>query len=421
MDLLISILIFPAMKITMKISLYPHQEKAIKELDSGSILCGGVGSGKSRTAIAYYFCKECGGKLDKYYTLGSMTKPKDLYIITTAKKRDNLEWDQECAYFGLSKDRDLSWTHTQVFIDSWNNIAKYQEVENAFFIFDEQRLVGSGKWVKAFLKIAQHNRWVLLSATPGDTWSDYIPVFVANGFYKNRTAFLKRHAVYNRFTKYPKIDRYVDCKRLEDFRKRITVDMPYPRKTIRHIKDEILEHDEILLSRIFKDRWNPYDNKPIKDISEVCYLMRRVVNSDPSRIAKVKELVKEHPKTIIFYNFDYELELLRKFCKEENISYGEWNGHKHESIPDTDRWVYLVQYTAGAEGWNCIKTNVVIFYSLNYSYKIMEQASGRIDRMNTPFIDLYYYRLRSNSSIDNGIFRSLTKKKKFNEWLFINE
>ncbi len=415
-----STLIFPAMTI-MRINLYPHQKKAVDKLESGFILCGGVGSGKSRTAIAYYFSKECKGSINENGELGKMRKPIDLYIITTARKRDTMEWDQECAYFGLSKDRKLSWTNTQVFVDSWNNIAKYQDVENAFFIFDEQRLVGSGKWVKSFINIAKKNHWILLSATPGDTWSDYIPVFVANGFYKNRTSFLKRHAVYNRFTKYPKIDRYVDCKRLEKMRDHITVDMPFTRNTVRHVEDIFVEYDRVLFDKIVKDRWNPYDNEPIKDIAQTCYLMRRVVNSDSNRINKVKDLIKNHPKTIIFYNFDYELELLRSLCGEIRISYGEWNGHKHESIPDTDRWVYLVQYTAGAEGWNCIKTNVIIFYSLNYSYKIMEQAFGRIDRMNTPFVDLYYYRLRSDSTIDNAIFKSLNNKKKFNEWHFLSQ
>lgn len=403
----------------MKVSLYPHQKKAVDELESGFILCGGVGSGKSRTAIAYYFYKECKGSMSDNFELGMMKEPKDLYIITTAKKRDNHEWEQECAQFGISTKRELTWCGVQVTVDSWNNITKYKEVKDAFFIFDEQRLVGSGTWVKAFIKIAKSNNWILLSATPGDTWSDYIPVFVANGYYKNRTEFLKRHAVYNRFTKYPKIDRYVECKRLEKIRDHITVDMPFAKKTTRHVSDIFVEFDKTLLERISKDRWDPYENKPIQDIAQACYLMRRAVNSDVSRLEKVRELIAKNPRVIIFYNFNYELEALRELCSDISVKFGEWNGHKHESIPDVDSWVYLVQYTAGAEGWNCIKTDTIIFYSLNYSYKIMEQASGRIDRLNTPYSDLYYYRLRSNSSIDNAIFRSLKNKKKFNERIFM--
>lgn len=405
----------------MKVSLYPHQKKAVDKLGSGSILCGGVGSGKSRTAIAYYFCKECKGSMNDDFELGKMKDPKDLYIITTAKKRDNHEWDQECANFGISTKRELSWCGVQATIDSWNNIAKYKDVKDAFFIFDEQRLVGSGTWAKTFIKIAKSNRWILLSATPGDTWSDYIPVFVANGFYKNRTEFLKRHAVYNRFTKYPKIDRYVECRRLEKLRDHITVDMPFARKTTRHMVDVFVDFDKALFEQIAKDRWNPYDNEPIKDIAQVCYLMRKAANSDISRLEKVKELIRKNPRVIIFYNFNYELEMLRELCSDLKILKSEWNGQKHESIPDDDSWVYLVQYTAGAEGWNCIKTDTIIFYSLNYSYKIMEQAAGRIDRLNTPYSDLYYYRLRSNSSIDNAIFKSLRNKKKFNERVFMDE
>lgn len=402
----------------MRISLYPHQIKAINDLRPGSILCGGVGSGKSRTSIAYYFCRICGGDILSDGTLVPMKKPKDLYIITTARKRDTLEWESECLPFGIANSN--SQYNINFKVDSWNNIKKYSEIKNAFFIFDEQRVVGSGTWVKAFLKISKSNEWILLSATPGDTWSDYIPVFVANGFYKNRTEFLKRHAVFNRFTKYPKIDRYVDCRRLEKLRDKITVVMPFEKHTKRNVIDIFTDYNEELYSIISKDRWNPYEERPIKDISEVCYVMRKAVNSDLSRIEETIRLISKHKKVIVFYNFDYELELLRTMCFENHIPWGEWNGHNHQSIPEDDMWVYLVQYTAGAEGWNCIKTDTIIFYSLNYSYKIMEQASGRIDRMNTPFFNLYYYRLRSRSSIDSAIFKTLCSKKTFNEKNFIS-
>ena len=403
----------------MAISLYSHQQEALDKLRSGSILCGGVGSGKSRTALAYYYCKECGGRIGNKI-LEPMTKPKDLYIITTARKRDTCEWDLECGYFLLSKDRSKSLYGEKVTIDSWNNIKKYSEVSDAFFIFDEQRVVGSGTWVKSFIKIAKRNRWILLSATPGDTWSDYIPVFIANGFYKNRTEFLREHVVFSRFSKYPKIERYIGCQKLEHFRKQIVVNMPFEKHTKRHYNDIFVDYDNDSMNRICKDRWNIYEEKPIRNAGEACLLMRKVANSDISRIEAVLSILKEHPKSIIFYNFDYELEALRHMCENNHILWSEWNGHSHEALLDGDQWVYLVQYTAGAEGWNCITTDTVIFFSLNYSYKIMEQSAGRIDRMNTPYFDLYYYRIRSKSPIDNGIFRALGQKKNFNEKVFID-
>ena len=289
----------------MAISLYSHQQEALDKLRSGSILCGGVGSGKSRTALAYYYCKECGGKIGNQI-LEPMTKPKDLYIITTARKRDTCEWDLECGYFLLSKDRSKSLYGEKVTIDSWNNIKKYSEVSDAFFIFDEQRVVGSGTWVKSFIKIAKRNRWILLSATPGDTWSDYIPVFIANGFYKNRTEFLREHVVFSRFSKYPKIERYIGCQKLEHFRKQIVVNMPFEKHTKRHYKDIFVDYDNDSMNRICKDRWNIYEEKPIRNAGEACLLMRKVANSDISRIEAVLSILKEHPKSIIFYNFDYE-------------------------------------------------------------------------------------------------------------------
>lgn len=406
----------------MSIDLYDHQKLALDKLKSGSILRGGVGSGKSRTSIAYYFLRECGGKIkvNGEGDYAEMKTPKDLYIITTAKKRDSLEWERECLPFLISNKPELSISGVKVTVDSWNNISKYSGIKNSFFIFDEQRLVGSGAWVKAFLKITKHNNWLLLSATPGDTWTDYIPVFLANGFYKNRTEFLRTHAVYSRFAKYPKIEKFIGVARLVRQRNAITVNMEYTRPTIAHDDTILVPYDKKLFDKVMVDRWNIYNDKPVKAIGELCYLMRKVVNTDPSRIEAVKKLIKKHPKVIIFYNFDYELETLRTLGEDLRIPIAEWNGHNHQEVPTGKSWVYLVQYSAGAEGWNCITTDTIIFYSQNYSYKIMIQAAGRIDRLNTPFIDLYYYHIRSNSPIDQAISRALKTKKDFNMYKFIN-
>lgn len=373
--------------------LYPHQIKAVNKLKSGNILCGGVGSGKSRTGIAYYFFKECGGKY---------LENKKLYIITTAKKRDSLEWVKECSVFGLTKP--------QIIINSWNNIKKYTDIKNSFFLFDEQRLVGSGTWVKSFLKIVKNNNWILLSATPGDTWSDYIPVFVANKFYKNRTELLRRHAIYSRFTNFPKIEKWIETDRLIKFRDLITVKMEYKKQSIGIDQYINVIYDDILFKTVVKKRWNPFTNKPIKNISEYCYVLRKIVNSHPSRLEEIKKLINKHSKLIIFYNFNYELDILKTL----NYPMAEWNGHKHEEIPIGDKWIYLVQYTAGAEGWNCIETDAMVFYSQNYSYKTMIQSAGRIDRLNTPFNILKYYHIISNSTIDLAISKSLKTKKDFN-------
>lgn len=397
----------------MRISLGAHQRLAMDKLRSGSILCGGVGSGKSRTSIAYYFCHEIGGHIDENGDVSPPKKKTPLYIITTARKRDTREWDDECALFPLS---DISVT-----VDSWNNIHKYEDAKDAFFIFDEQRLVGSGKWVKVFLKISKSNRWILLSATPGDTWSDYIPVFVANGFYKNRTAFIREHVVFSRFSKYPKIERYINTRPLEKYRSQIVVSMPMKRHTVRHYNDILVNYDEGLMKKVMDDRWNIEKDCPIENAGEACLLMRKVANSNPSRCKAVLDILEKCGKAIVFYNFDYELMALRDMCVRNRIEWAEWNGHLHESLLDIDRWAYLVQYTAGAEGWNCITTDTIIFYSLNYSYKIMEQAAGRIDRMNTPYKDLYYYRLKSNAAIDQSIFRALKSKKTFNEKIFMRD
>lgn len=344
-----------------------------------------------------------------------MKKPKNLYIITTARKRDSLEWEGELSHFLLSTNRQVCHWDITVVVDSWNNIKKYVDVDNSFFIFDEQRVVGSGAWVKHFLSITKKNKWILLSATPGDTWTDYIPVFIANGFYKNRTEFIRRHIIYSRFTKFPTIDKYIDCERLVNLRNRVTVVMSYTKTTTPHHETKIANYNKELFSEIVLKRWNIYEQKPIRNIPQLYYLMRKVVNSDESRIDIIKQLYKEHNKLIVFYNFHYELEILRNLCEELGVQYAEWNGIKHQPVPQSDNWIYLVQYTSGAEAWNCITTNCIVFYSQNYSYRILHQSAGRIDRLNTPYSDLFYYYIRSNSPIDLAIEKALKAKKKFKE------
>lgn len=338
-------------------------------------------------------------------------KPKNLFVITTAKKRDSLDWDGEAAGYAISKYEE-STIGGLLTVDSWNNIEKYVGIKNCFFIFDEQRLVGSGTWVRAFLKIAKNNNWILLSATPGDTWMDYVPVFVANGFYRNRTEFKHEHVVYKPYTKFPKVDRYLGTTKLNKLRNSVLVHMPYAKETVRHPKTVYVDYDQDQMDVVMKKRWDVFEEKPIRDIAELFRVMRRVTNGDTRRLKAVRDLLREHKRLIVFYNFNYELEALRSL--ESVVTVAEWNGHKHEEIPDTDSWVYLVQYAAGSEGWNCVDTNAIVFYSLTYSYKAWEQAHGRIDRLNTPFVDLYYYTLRSRSGVDTAIWRALKSKKNFN-------
>jgi len=435
----------------MTVNLYPHQREAVDKLGNGKILWGGVGTGKSLTAVAYYMQKEC---------------PRDVYVITTAMKRDSLDWQGEFARFGIGTESNAT-VGGVLTIDSWNNIGRYQDVKDSFFIFDEQRLVGSGKWSSVFIKIAKSNRWILLSATPGDTWMDYVPVFVANGFYKNRSEFKREHVVYSPYAKFPKIERYNGTGRLLRLRNSLLVEMPYRKHTIRNSIDVVVSYNKLIFNKVVRERWNVFEEKPLQDAGELFRVMRKVVNTDGSRLEAVKQLMEKHPRLIVFYNFDYELEKLRSLSQENSLSNHdsktatcdissankdenrslktpsrrprkpaekavetikpqpgaipwvtkEWNGHRHDSLPQGKQWLYLVQYTAGSEGWNCIDTDATCFYSLPYSYKQWHQAHGRIDRLSTPYTHLYYYTLRSDAIIDTLIWEALCDKKNFNESL----
>lgn len=403
--------------------LYDYQLDALNRIKTGCILCGDTGSGKSRTAIAWYYTRN-GGKISTDILPLKKNYSKSLYIITTARKRDTLEWERELEPFLLTTSDKFN-KGPRVFIDSWNNIKKYTDISDAYFIFDEQRVVGKGEWVKAFYKITKQNEWILLSATPGDCWSDYIPVFVANGFYKNRTQFDREHVYYKRFSKFPQIDEtkgdhgYFNTGRLIRLRNKILIDMDFNRKTVSHHEDIWCAYDVKEYKKIMRERFNYIQNCPYQSANEVCLALRKVVNSDQSRVDALLNIIKTHKRVIIFYNFDYELNILKEIDYGKDIVIAEWNGHKHQEIPTSKHWVYLVQYTAGAEGWNCIKTDTIIFYSQTYSYKQLHQACGRIDRLNTPYVDLYYYHFKSKSPIDLAISKTLKNKKEFNARKFL--
>lgn len=405
------------------LDLYPHQIEAIKRGHNGCIFCGGTGSGKSRTGLAYYYLKVCEGslKINGQGDWAPPKKPRDLYIITVAKKRDSLEWEHELLPFLISTDNKNNPGGIKVTIDSWNNIKKYQNVFGAFFLMDEQKVSGKGKWAKTFIRISRRNQFVLLSATPGDKWEDYATIFIANGFYKNRTDFNMQHVILSPYAKYPKIDHYINEGLLIRHRRDLLITMDFKREAVQLHHDLMVGYDKELYLTVFRKRWDPYDNCPIEEVGKLCYLLRRVVNSNKERLNEVVRILNEKNRAIIFYNYDYEVELLKETLKEEcpTVKVAEWNGHTHQQIPDSYKWAYICQYNSAAEGWNCITTDTTIFYSQSYSYRQTVQAAGRIDRLNTPYKDLHYYHLKSNAPIDLAISRSLSQKKDFNEKAFL--
>lgn len=397
--------------------MYDYQLDAIRKMHNGCILRGGVGSGKSRTSLAYYYSRMGGDLYDTSKKFSMMTRPKDLYIITTARKRDTAEWSVDMAPFLLSPHPDANEYNNQVIVDSWNNIEKYVNVKDAFFIFDEQRVVGYGKWAKTFIKIARNNEWILLSATPGDKWEDYMAVFIANGFYRNKSEFEYYHIVYNPRTTFPQVLQYINVELLIQHRDELLVDMDFKRKTTSHHEEIAVRYDGELITQVIKTRQN-LEGEPIENAAQFCSVLRQITFSDESRVVALLELIEKHPTAIIFYNYDFELDILKSVDYGDDVEIAEWNGHKHEPVPTSSKWVYLVNYAAGAEGWNCITTDTIIFYSQNYSWRIMNQAQGRIDRLNTPYMNLWYYHLVSRSPIDRAITRALRAKGKFNEGRF---
>ena len=408
--------------LTMTVTYRPEQMQAVRQLQNGSILAGGVGSGKTLTSLAWYLTSVCNAA--SFKKGGSLAKKKvkvtpTLYVITTAKKRDSLEWEEEAARLGLSTDPECSFTGSSIVVDSWNNIGKYSDREHSVFFFDEQRASGSGRWVKEFLKITKKNTWLLLSATPGDVWMDYLPVFMAHGFFRTRTEFMEDHVIFDRFAKYPKVKRYIGEAKLQRLRRSILVEMPVERHTTRERETVYCDYDRDLYKWVVKNRMDPWTEEPLRDAGGVCRILRKVVSDNDWRSAEAKRILSSNERVIVFYNYNYELDRILAVAESLGVPTAQWNGHRHDAIPGGDRWIYICQYTSAAEGWNCTSTDTVLFWSLNYSWRVTEQCEGRIDRLNTPYSRLKYYFLESHSSIDEAVRRSLSSKKVFNERAFV--
>jgi hypothetical protein len=350
------------------IELMEHQLDAVNNLGNGKVLWGVTGSGKSAVVLEYYMRNEA---------------PRPIIVITTAKKRDSLDWYGEAAKFGVSVEPQFSRAGA-ITVDSWNNIKNYRGVVGAFFVFDEQRVVG-------------------------------------HGYYTNITDFKLQHVVYEPFTTFPKVKMYLDESRLEKLRNDVLVEMPYQAYTKRVKNYMPVSYDKDLFDQVWDKRWHVYEDRPLKDAAERWRVGRRVVNSDQSRVEFIWDLIHKgvHDKVIVFYNFDYELEILRGLA--DMFVVAEWNGHRKNLVPDEGPWIYLVQYNSGAEGWNCTTANAMVFYSMTYSYRTFIQAQGRIDRLDTPFKTLYYYVLVADCITDKAVKRALDQKKNFNERRFVAE
>lgn len=377
------------------------QTQAIQDLRSGFILRGGVGSGKSRTSLAYILTSEYNGR--------------DIYIITTAKKRDTHEWDQEAAILGWQVDGPC-WDNMTLTIDSWNNTKKYKDVKNAFFIFDEQKTSGGGAWAKTFLKIAKSNGWLLLSATPGDRWMDFWPIFVANGFYKNKTEFLDQHVMFRPFTTFPQISGYKHVKKLEFLLRSISVGIDVEKHVTWHEEDVYCDYNRALYQQIVKTRCDPKTLEPYDSMTGMVWGLRRLVNGSQGRLEALERVCRDHERVIVFYTTNFELEMLGHWLNKNDILWHQYNGQVHEPIPNTRRrWVYLVNYMSGAEGWECASADTVVLFSTNYSWRTLEQCKGRIDRRNTPWDILYAYHFVSIAPIDKAIRTANHNKEMFNE------
>jgi len=128
---------------------------------------------------------------------------------------------------------------------------------------------------------------------------------------------------------------------------------------------------------------------------------------------------------VVFYNFTKEKEDLIKVMKKLKKKIYEVSGQKSD-IPTKNDWsdiknsVTIVQYQAGSAGIELQYANVVVFYSLTYSYQDYEQALGRCYR-NGQDKKVTAYRFMAKDTIEMAIFGALRNKKDFNEKLFRKE
>lgn len=393
--------------------LYAFQKKAITELQQPDkhICIAGCGAGKG--SIALHWLKT--------------TNKKKWLFITTASKRDSKDVENEMVmWFGKE-----SLSSYSLEVISWAALAKWtitnwNSLEDYAFVFDEVACAKAGvssNRGRAFIQIAkQTDCWTGYTATPGDRWEDFQAYFVAAGYVKNKTAFMREFCQVQTFKGYPEIVGYYDEHILKAYWKRLTVcpdtqamldELPAEQHKTYHFKPSPT------YKRFLKERLDE-DGNFIDTVMGYCHYCRRLCLT-----AEKLQWVSDYlsglgTNAVFFYNYIAEGEELEKVAKKalpKGAKVWRIDG-KHHDIPTADTIgkydIVLAQYASGSESLNLQFMNHMVFVSPNYSYTTSIQARGRIKRIGQKQ-NMFFWYLVCDGTIETDVYACLRGKSDFAE------
>lgn len=141
------------------------------------------------------------------------------------------------------------------------------------------------------------------------------------------------------------------------------------------------------------------------------------------KLDAVQDLIQStNDRIIIFYNFNVELEALKRICSELDRPVSEVNGNVKDLIAYETRSdsVTLVQYQAGSMGLNLQKSNKIIYFTLTDRSDLFEQSKKRIHRIGQ-YRPCFYYTMICKGSVEESVHNTLQKRMDYTDELFAEE
>ena len=176
--------------------------------------------------------------------------------------------------------------------------------------------------------------------------------------------------------------------------------------------------------KFMKDRVIKIDDKELtgdSTLSKRLYARMLCSAYSKDKIARLIDLVNStSDRVIIFYNFNTELEALRKVLFDRPISIVNGQVKNLKEYENNDNSVTLIQYQAGAMGLNLQKANRIIYFSLPERSELFEQSKARICRIGQEK-QCYYHIMMCHKSVEEKIYECLLMRKDYTDELFRKE
>ena len=176
--------------------------------------------------------------------------------------------------------------------------------------------------------------------------------------------------------------------------------------------------------KFMKDRVIKIDDKELtgdSTLSKRLYARMLCSAYSKDKIARLIDLVNStSDRVIIFYNFNTELEVLRKVLFDRPISIVNGQVKDLKEYENNDNSVTLIQYQAGAMGLNLQKANRIIYFSLPERSELFEQSKARICRIGQEK-QCYYHIMMCHKSVEEKIYECLLMRKDYTDELFRKE